>query len=257
MDIVRVGGGPCMTVIVTDADPMTSHLLASDIRRHQLFHVIECRLDLAELLACVAKNSPSILLLSAGLNNLPSNALPLLRAVRQKHPAVKSVVILEPSGPDVVAELFRAGIRGMYLRSEYSAKRLCHCLQCVSAGQVWANSEQLGSVLDAFAEFKPLQVLNARGDELLSPRERDVVRLVAAGYGNREVAQQLGLSVHTIKNYLFNVFDKLGISSRAELVMYVLSASSHIPAPCDRSEQHFPHSVGQSLGSGSTLEYVG
>ena len=91
---------------------------------------------------------------------------------------------------------------------------------------MWAKSEQLCFVLDAFVETAPMHILSAKGEELLTPREKDVVRLVADGFGNREVAQQLGLSAHTVKNYLFNIFDKLGCSSRAELIMYVLSNSA-------------------------------
>jgi DNA-binding NarL/FixJ family response regulator len=106
----------------------------------------------------------------------------------------------------------------------------------VSAGQIWAKSEHLVLVLDAFAETTPAQALSPKVGELLTPRERDVVRLVADGFGNREIAQQLGLSAHTIKNYLFNVFDKLGISSRAELIMFVLSNARGLLNPNDSDE---------------------
>ena len=65
--------------------------------------------------------------------------------------------------------------------------------------------------------------VNSRGIRLLTPREEQVVALVADGLSNREVARELCLSEHTIKKYLFRIFDKLGISSRAELVLYALS----------------------------------
>jgi DNA-binding NarL/FixJ family response regulator len=58
---------------------------------------------------------------------------------------------------------------------------------------------------------------------VLTPREEQVVALVADGLSNREVAHELRLSEHTIKKYLFRIFDKLGISSRVELVLYALS----------------------------------
>ena len=57
----------------------------------------------------------------------------------------------------------------------------------------------------------------------LSKREEQIARLVASGLSNREVAQRLSLSPHTVKNYLFRVFEKLGISTRIELVLYMLS----------------------------------
>jgi DNA-binding NarL/FixJ family response regulator len=68
-------------------------------------------------------------------------------------------------------------------------------------------------------------MVNAGGGKLLTAREEQVVALVADGLSNREVAHELGLSVHTIKKYLFHIFDKLGISSRVELVLYAVSHS--------------------------------
>jgi DNA-binding NarL/FixJ family response regulator len=66
--------------------------------------------------------------------------------------------------------------------------------------------------------------------ELLSKREADVVRLVAEGLSNKEVSEQLGLSEHTIRNYLFRVFDKLGVSTRVELVLYCLQERRTSPS---------------------------
>jgi DNA-binding NarL/FixJ family response regulator len=60
------------------------------------------------------------------------------------------------------------------------------------------------------------------GNELLTERQKSIVVLVAEGLSNREIAQQLGLSEHTVKNYLIRIFDKLGVSSRAELIIYAL-----------------------------------
>ena len=91
------------------------------------------------------------------------------------------------------------------------------------AGQVWANSKQLRYLLEVITHVPSLRVVNSAGDELLTTREEQVVALVAEGLSNREIAKELGLSEHTIKKYLFRVFDKLGISSRVELVLYAVS----------------------------------
>ena len=65
-----------------------------------------------------------------------------------------------------------------------------------------------------------MRVVDANGVNLLTNREEDVVRLVAEGLTNREIAERLKLSEHTIKNYVFRIFDKLGINTRVELVLY-------------------------------------
>jgi DNA-binding CsgD family transcriptional regulator len=82
-----------------------------------------------------------------------------------------------------------------------------------------------------------LHVVNAQGVELLSKREEEVVGLVANGLINREIAEQLGISEHTVKNYLFRIFDKLGVSTRVELVLYALSSpktAQSVEAPAQR-----------------------
>lgn len=66
----------------------------------------------------------------------------------------------------------------------------------------------------------PEQIINVKGAVVLSPREDTVVQLVAEGLSNRDIARELNLSEHTIKNYLFHIFDKVGISNRVELVLY-------------------------------------
>jgi DNA-binding CsgD family transcriptional regulator len=65
----------------------------------------------------------------------------------------------------------------------------------------------------------------------LTPRERNVVRLVAEGMRNQEIALQLNLTEHTVRNYLIRIFDKLGISSRVELVLYAFSGIEKTGAP--------------------------
>jgi DNA-binding CsgD family transcriptional regulator len=65
-----------------------------------------------------------------------------------------------------------------------------------------------------------MPVVGNAGPVQLSKRETEVIALVADGLTNREIAQQLGLSTHTVRNYLFRIFDKIGVSNRMLLVMY-------------------------------------
>jgi DNA-binding NarL/FixJ family response regulator len=71
-----------------------------------------------------------------------------------------------------------------------------------------------------------MQVVDSSGEATLSNREQDVVRCVAEGMSNREIASRLKLTEHPVKNYLSRIFDKLGVSSRAEVVVYVLRLRS-------------------------------
>jgi DNA-binding NarL/FixJ family response regulator len=68
----------------------------------------------------------------------------------------------------------------------------------------------------------PLRVKQSQKGLLLAKREEEAAQLVAEGLTNRDIGERLGLSEHTVSNYLFRIYEKLGISSRVELVLYML-----------------------------------
>ena len=130
-------------------------------------------------------------------------------------------MLLDRASRDLVIEAFRSGALGVCERSQ-PYRMLCKCVYSVQRGQVWANSQQLRYVLEALVTGMPSRVTNVRGEFLLTQREEAIVSLVAEGLKNREIAESLKLSEHTVKNHLFRVFEKLGISNRAELILYLL-----------------------------------
>jgi len=93
----------------------------------------------------------------------------------------------------------------------------------VHKGQVWANSHQLHLILEALVSASPLRLKGLDRPSPLAKREEEVADLVTAGLSNREVAEKLSISEHTVSNYLFKMYEKLGISSRVELVLYTLA----------------------------------
>jgi DNA-binding NarL/FixJ family response regulator len=145
----------------------------------------------------------------------------VLSELRKCFPQTSVIVLLRSESEELIVDAFRAGARGVFCRAE-PLHSLCRCIDAVHRGQVWANSSQLRSVLDAFASAAPLRLVNSKGRALLTKRELDVAKLVVDGHTNREVAHKLGLAEHTVSNYLFRIYEKLGISSRVELVLYSL-----------------------------------
>ena len=113
-----------------------------------------------------------------------------------------------------------AGARGVFHIQE-SSDVFCLCIHRVHEGKAWVSHDQLTLVLEALAATPKIRDLDGKGMSLLSKREVQVVRCLAEGLTNREIAERIGLSQHTIKNYLFRIFDKLGVSSRVEVVLYV------------------------------------
>ena len=146
------------------------------------------------------------------------------------------VVLLDNSEPAAVVEAFRAGAHGIFSRTQ-PLRLLAKCIECVHSGQVWANSNELHFLLEALARPNHANFTHL-ADSPLSAREADVVRCVAEGLTNREIARRLKLTEHTVKNYLFRIFDKLGVSSRVEVVLYALNGEARtIAHPHSRKSQ--------------------
>jgi DNA-binding NarL/FixJ family response regulator len=152
-----------------------------------------------------------------------SEAVITLRRFHLSHPDIPKVLLVESVDRELVVNAFRSGVRGIFCIADSNLRLLCKCLLRVANGQIWANTEQLNYLVELLAEVPSLRVLNSNGDSLLTPREEQVVALVAEGLGNRQIARELNLSEHTIKKYLFRIFEKLGISSRVELVLYAVN----------------------------------
>jgi DNA-binding NarL/FixJ family response regulator len=87
---------------------------------------------------------------------------------------------------------------------------------------MWAGTDALRHMVGALTTAVPVRAVSANGYHLLTARQKQVVALVAEGFSNRDISKRLTLSEHTVKNYLFRIFDKLGVSNRAELIIYTL-----------------------------------
>lgn len=208
-----------LRVALTESTRMFGQMLTSLLRREKDLEVIDATSD---PLLLTSGSHYDIALISAVLENDPQKGFELVEALRLSSPRTRAVMLLDSARRELVVEAFRIGARGVFCRSQ-PLKLLPKCVRTVHSGQIWANAEQIEFVFRAFAEAPVTRLLSADGEVLLSAREQQVVRFVAEGLNNREIAARLELSEHTIKNYIFHIFNKLGISSRVELVLYAVS----------------------------------
>lgn len=146
-----------------------------------------------------------------------------------------------------MVEGLRAGARGVFSRSNFDFAALRKCVRRVFEGQLWISTPEMEYVLDALTQARPLRVVDPEGLNLLSKREEQVMRLVAEGLGNREIAEQMNLSEHTVKNYLFHIFDKLGISNRVELVLYAVTNPKESTRASSQQEKTLANAAGRGL----------
>jgi DNA-binding NarL/FixJ family response regulator len=212
-------------VLVADSSRIHTELLADALRRDPAFHVIRWDADVGGLIAAVLEHGIDVLALSCNLDGCESRGLEVVRDLRAARPTAKAVVLLESRKPGPVLDAFRAGARGVFSK-DGSVEMFSKCIRTVYEGQIWADTQQVTLALEALASTPQVRAVDARGLELLSKREMEVVRCLARGLTNREIAKQMNLSQHTIKNYLFRVFDKLGVSSRVELLFLTMTQAA-------------------------------
>ncbi len=230
-------------VLAADSTSMSTQLLVEALARDGQLLMLESPSNSTAILNLIKRDHPQIALISAKLGESNGGGFDLIREIRTQSPSTRVIVLLDASERTAVIEAFRAGAQGVFCRTE-PFRLLSKCIQCVHQGQVWANASEFQYVIDALAK-PPLADFHANGASLLSAREIDVVRCVAEGMTNREIAQRLKLTEHTVKNYLFRIFDKLGVSSRVEVVLYALGNGGPrpAPAPADRRQQPVPVST--------------
>jgi DNA-binding NarL/FixJ family response regulator len=220
-------------VFLAESSVMACQLLSEALRRlDDSIDILACESDSRKFLLRLAESQPDVALISSSLSDGSMAGFRVLQELRAVYPSVCPIVVLDNPEKDLIVMAFRTGALGTVFRTDPVA--LLHkAIRSVYAGQVWANSRQMRYVLEALSASISPRLLNAKGENLLSSRQQQLVSLVTEGLSNREIAARMHLSEHTVKNYLFRIFEKLGISNRVELIMYSLSQreGSWVPAP--------------------------
>ena len=171
--------------------------------------------DATMTLAGVAESSPDIVLLDL---SMPGGGLTALRTLRERFPQIRVLVVTQHEDHGHLALALQNGASG-YLIKTAPPEELLRAVRMLQAGRTYTSP-----CLVASAMRDSMDVLKGKPPDILSPREREVVRLVARGHTAREAAEKLGLSVKTVEAYRQRVMEKLGLESRAELVSYALGA---------------------------------
>jgi DNA-binding NarL/FixJ family response regulator len=221
---INVSMDGALKVLLADVSSMDCQLLANAIQRHSSFRVIGYVTSATEGISAVYKTQPDIALISTRLQDGTIAGLLLLRRLRALHLHCDVIMLLDENNPELIVEAFRNGARGIFCRTG-SFRELRKCIERVREGQIWASNSQLECVVQALMEAPAARITRPEVTTVLSKREEEVARLVASGLSNREISRKLGLSQHTVKNYLFRIYEKFGFSTRIELVLYMLSQS--------------------------------
>jgi|SRR5580704_3414649 DNA-binding NarL/FixJ family response regulator len=216
-----MGGSPTRTkVIIFDQSQMGCELLAQELEKSSFgIQVVGWSVSSLNIDVELARGA-DVALISCALKEGPQSGFTVLRTLQGLR-TVRCVMLLNEDSRELVLDAFRWGACGICGRND-SCEILCKCVHQVHEGQIWANNHQVHYLLKAFEAESPRVRGYSRRKVPLTKREQEIVTLVIAGKTNRDIALQLKLSEHTIKNHLFRLFRKLAVSSRSELVAHTL-----------------------------------
>ncbi len=211
-----------ISVLVVTADNMTSELLKNAFVHGRRGFTVETLTGSSQkIIGELGSHTPDVALISEELQDGPEEGIKVLQKARDSH-GTPAIMLLQSSKPERVVNAFRDGARGVFYRS-HSLKSLSKCVQAVHQGQIWASNQDVEHILSALTHILPPHLNKSDEMPLLTHREEEVVHLVADGLKNREIAQQLKVKEHSIRNYIYRIFEKLGVSSRVELILYAFS----------------------------------
>lgn len=205
--------GPGRRVFVVDDHPLVRSGVRSELAGR--VEVVGDAGDVDGAVAAIPAADPDVVLLDVHLPG--GGGAEVIRRVLAVRPSTRFLALSVSDAPEDVIAVIRAGARG-YLTKSVSGAELAEAVERVAAGDAVFSPRLAGFVLDAFAGSLPLPT-DPELDQL-TPRERDVLRLIARGYAYKEVARRLSLSVKTVETHVSSVLRKLQLSSRYELTRW-------------------------------------
>ena len=167
-----------------------------------------------EAVAGIAHHKPDVVLLDVHMPD--GGGAEVLRQIRTKIPEVTFLALSVSDAAEDVINVIRAGARG-YVTKTISSQELVKAVVRVSEGDAVFSPRLAGFVLDAFADRPGAAPISDPELDLLTPRERDVLRLLARGYAYKEIASELFISVKTVETHVSSVLRKTQLSNRYEL----------------------------------------
>lgn len=198
-------------VIAADAQPLYRRGLRLMLEAIEDIQLVGEAGDADALAQLLAGPQADVLLIDQELAG--GRGLQTLARIRERQTSLQCVLMGDSLEADTVVSAMRRGVRGVLLKT-MPAEVIEACLRKVASGERWIEMKSFGQAIDSvLAEQSSRQA----AAETLSPREREIVRLVGKGLRNREIAQRCGIREATVKSHLSHIFEKTGVDSRLEL----------------------------------------
>jgi DNA-binding NarL/FixJ family response regulator len=201
-------------IIIADDHPVVRRGLMQFIADEDELEVVAECADGESALEAVTRHAPDVLIVDLQMPRL--NGMEVLRRLSEMPASPATVLLAGNISDDEVMEAMRMGAKGVVLK-EMAPSLLVACIRKVATGATWLEKEAIGRALEKMLRHEQSR---QKAREILTPREIDIVRMVASGLGNREIGEKLFISEGTVKTHLHSVYEKLGLKGRVQLANY-------------------------------------
>lgn len=167
-----------------------------------------------EAIELVEKTNPEVLILDLSMPDL--DGISVTRKIKPQFPALKILILTLHEDEALLKEAIKAGAAGYILKRAAEAE-LISAIRTILRGDLYVDPSMVRVLLD---ESRSPQINQKDLAESLTQRETEVLRLIVEGYTNRQIGQELNISIRTVEGHRANISDKLGLHSRVELVRY-------------------------------------
>ena len=169
-----------------------------------------------ETVSIVRSVQPDLLLLDLSMPRM--SGLEALRELGASREPVRTILLAGTIDRTQLLTALQLGVRGLLLK-DVTTEVLFEAVVCVMAGRYWLGQTLVSDLVETVRPLIEPSTVAPKPFYGLTPRERQVLSMVAAGYSNKEIARQCTISEQTIKHHLTRMFDKVGVSNRLELAM--------------------------------------
>jgi NarL family two-component system response regulator LiaR len=209
---------PKIRVLLADDHPVLRGGMRSLLEQEEDIEVVAEAGDGEEAIKCVSDLTPDVVLMDIVMPKL--NGIEATKQIKQVSPTTAVLILTAYDDDRYVIGLLQAGAAGYLLKSA-SGNQIIEAIRSVATGDSVLDPAATKRLLSCVARY----LFGAPGEApegVLSQREMDVLRLASRGMGNKEIARTLDLSMPTVKAHFVNIFNKMGVGSRTEAVIYGL-----------------------------------
>ena len=202
-----------MNIVIVDDDRFVSGALKTILEVSEEITVDAVGEDGAEAVALYRRHRPDVLLMDIRMKEM--SGLEAAEKILEEFPDAKILLLTTFSDDDYIVRALRLGAKGYLLKQDYAS--ILPALQAVDSGQTVFGREVVSKLPNLIHPQKESYDYRARD---ISPRELEIIRLIAEGLSNREIASELFLSEGTVRNYLSSILDKLSLRDRTQVAVF-------------------------------------